>query len=133
MDVESAARAWIEAWTTGWREHDADRIVALYGAEARHLSAPFREAKQGPVGVREYVEWAFAEEDEVEPRFGEPLVAGNRAAVEWWAVITYEGRRQTLAGASVIEFGPDGRVVEQRDYWHMEDGRKEPAAGWGFR
>lgn len=128
----AAARAWVEGWTTGWREHDVDRIVALYAGDAAHYSAPFREPKHGPEGVRDYVEWAFAEEEEVEPRFGEPVVAGDRAAVEWWTVIAYQGREQTLAGISVIRFGEQGRVLEQRDYWHMEDGRKQAMPGWGF-
>jgi hypothetical protein len=30
----------------------------------------------------------------------------------------------------VIRFGADGRVVEHRDYWAMEDGRREPPPGW---
>jgi ketosteroid isomerase-like protein len=122
----------VEAWTTGWVEHDAERIVGLYADHAVFVSAPFRGPKHGPDGVREYVEWAFSEEDTVEARFGEPVVAGDRAAVEYWAVITYRGREQTLAGTALIRFNEDGRVVEQRDYWHMEDGRKYPAPGWGF-
>ena len=130
--MESAARAWVESWTVGWREHDVDRIVALYADSATHYSAPFRDPKHGPDGVREYVEWAFAEEDDVEPRFAEPLISGDRAAVEWWTVITYQGRERTLAGVSLMRFGEDGRVVQQRDYWHIEDGRRQAMPGWGF-
>jgi ketosteroid isomerase-like protein len=128
----AAARAWIDGWMIGWREHEVDRIVALYADEATHYSAPFREPTHGPRGVREYVEWAFAEEDEVEPRFGEPVVADDCAAVEWWTLIRYQGKEQTLAGVSLIRFGQHGRVVEQRDYWHVEDGRKHAVPGWGF-
>ena len=133
MDPESAAKAWVEAWTAGWLEHDADRIVALYADDAVFVSAPFREPLHGPEGVREYVDWAFSEEDAVEAWFGEPVAAGDRAAVEYRAVITYQGREQTLAGTALIRFAADGRVVEQRDYWHMEDGRLDPAPRVGFR
>lgn len=132
VDAESAAKAWVEAWTSGWREHDVERIVSLYANNATHYSAPFREPKHGPEGVREYVEWAFTEEDEVEPRFGEPVVSGNRVAVEYWAVITFQGKEQTLAGTALIRFDQDGKVVEQRDYWHIEESRKDTPVGWGF-
>lgn len=131
MDALAAAHAWIQGWRSGWPAHDADPIAALYADDARFVSAPFREPKIGPDGVREYAEWAFAEEDAVECSFGEPAVSGDRATVEYRAVITYQGKEQTLAGVALLRFDDDGRVREQRDYWAMEDGRREPPEGWG--
>jgi ketosteroid isomerase-like protein len=125
VDAETAAKRWIDAWSTGWTEHDVDRIVALYADDAVFVSAPFREPKHGAHGVREYVEWAFGEEDQAECRFGEPVVGEQRVAVEYWAVITYQGQEQTLSGVALIRFDDDGRVTEQRDHWHMEDGRRD--------
>jgi hypothetical protein len=58
------------------------------------------------------------------------VVGDGCAAVEYWAVILSGGREQTLGGVSVLRFAPDGRVVEQRDYWAMEDGRRDPPPGW---
>ena len=59
-------------------------------------------------------------------RFGEPLVAGDRAAVDWWAVIAAsDGSVETTAGTSLIRFGADGRVVEQRDVWARERRRHD--------
>jgi hypothetical protein len=53
--------------------------------------------------------------------------AGDRAAVEWRAVlVSPDGTEQTL-----LRFGDDSLVVESRDYWHMEPGRREPPPGWG--
>jgi hypothetical protein len=85
----------------------------------------------GPAGFRQYVEWAFADEESAVTWFGEPVVAGERAAVEWWAVSTAGGRDETLAGASLIRFDPDGLVAEQYDYWHAEPGRREPREDLG--
>ena len=68
---------------------------------------------------------AFAEEDAVECWFGEPVVSGDRAAVEYRALLTYQGREQTLAGTTLLRFAADGRVAEHRDYWAMEEGRRE--------
>ena len=65
-------------------------------------------------------------------RFGEPVEEGDRAAVEWWATLVLpDGEEQALAGCSVLRFDEQGLVVEARDYWHLEPGRREPPAGWG--
>lgn len=86
------------------------------------FSHPFRE-RQRP---SEYVAWAFADQASAECRFGEPVVDRARAAVDWWAVVTaQDGTVQTLAGTSLLRFDEDGLVVEQRDAWGLEDGRRD--------
>jgi hypothetical protein len=81
--------------------------------------------------VRGYVEWAFADENSADVWFGEPIVAGDRAAVAWWAVSVTGSGEETLAGVSVVRFDGDGLVLEQNDYWNMEPGRREPPANFG--
>jgi hypothetical protein len=50
--------------------------------------------------------------------FGEPIVDGDRAAVEWSAETTLkDGGTENLAGVSLLRFDEDGLVVEQRDFW----------------
>jgi ketosteroid isomerase-like protein len=127
VDAEAAARRWADEWAQGWREHDSERIAALYADGAVFRSAPFREP-QDPCA---YTEWAFADEDAVECRFAEPILSGDRAIVEYWAVISAEGKEETLAGVALLRFDSHGRVVEQRDYWNMEPGRRDPHADWG--
>jgi len=57
-------------------------------------------------------------------RFGEPVVGDDRAAVDWWAMITSDdGQVETIAGTSLLRFAPDGRVAEQRDAWASAPGR----------
>ena len=81
----------------------------------------------GPAGVREYVSWATEDQAAVECAFGEPIVSGERAAIEWWAVITSrDGSDETVAGTSIIRFDQEGRVVEDCAYWAIEPGRREP-------
>jgi len=114
-----AARAWVEGWSRAWPARDADAIAALYAKDALFYSHPFRAPR--PPG--DYAAWAFADQAEVVFRFGEPLVAGDRAAVDWWALITArDGSVETIAGISLLRFSADGLVVEQRDTWAGEHG-----------
>jgi len=131
VDAEAAARAWVEAWERGWAAKDAEPIAARYAEGARFLSQPFRDWRHGPEGAREYCEHAFAEEGEVEFWFGEPVAGGNRAAVEYWAILVEDGQLVSLAGTAVLRFTPDGLVEEHRDYWAMREGIAERPDGWG--
>ena len=122
MDALAAARRWADVWARAWPAADVDSIAALYDENAVLYSHPFRD-RQRPV---EYVSWAFGEQGSAVCRFGEPVAAGDRAAVDWWAVITdKDGSEQTVAGTSLLRFRDDGLVVEQRDAWADEAGSRE--------
>jgi ketosteroid isomerase-like protein len=127
MQTEAAARAWVATWLRAWPNRDVEAIAAMYADDARYASHPFR----APETARSYVSRAFGEESFVEAWFGEPVVAGERAAVEYWAILEAAGAELTIAGAAVLRFDADGRVVEHRDYWDQIDGRREPPPGWG--
>jgi hypothetical protein len=128
MDTEAAARAWADAWERCWRALDAELLQPVYTPDAVHRSHPFRE----PGNPIEYARWALGEEEgEPEVWVGDPIVAGDRAAIEWWAVVIENGKLISLAGTSIIRFNEDGRAVEQNDYWGEGDGRTPPWKGWG--
>ena len=128
MNADAAARRWIDAWSRSWRELDADLLQPIYRPETVHRSHPFRE----PGNPIDYARWALAEEEgEPEVWMGEPVVAGDRAAIEWWAVVTENGKEVSLAGTSIVRFGADGRAVEQTDYWGHAEGSIRPFKGWG--
>ena len=132
MDVEAAATAWIDGWREAWLAEDPDGVAALYADDAVFVSQPFGEPHAGSAGARKYAESAFGEERALDVRFGEPFVVdGERAVVEYWAVLEADGREVTLAGVALVQFADSGKVVRQRDYWAMEDGRREPPPGWG--
>jgi hypothetical protein len=96
-----------------------ETVAALYSPIYSH---PFRERAT----PREYVLWAFEEQADAECRFGEPVVDGDRATVEWWAAITsIDGSVETIAGMSFLRFDRAARVVEQRDAWAALPGRHE--------
>lgn len=131
MNTADAACRWASTWERGWAEHDVEAIVGLYADGAVFRTSPFREPGFGPAGVREYVEWAFGDEERAETRFAAPVVAGRFATGEWWTVLTAGGKDTTLAGVSLLEFDGNGLVVAQADYWHDEPGRREPHADFG--
>jgi ketosteroid isomerase-like protein len=130
MDVQEAARRWKETWERAWPARDVEAIASLYADQALYRALVFREPDRGVAGVRRYLEENFGVEQEIECWFGEPIAAGDRAAVEWWATWIEEGERLTLAGTTVLRFNPDGQVVDHRDYWNQVERREPPFDGW---
>jgi SnoaL-like domain len=130
MDVEAAARRWAETWTRAWPDHDVEASPSFYAEDAVYRAYPFREPDLGLTGVRRYLRENFGVEDEVECWFGDPVAAGERAAVEWWATWVEKGERLTLAGATLLRFGADGLIVDHRDYWNQVERHEPPYAGW---
>ncbi len=117
VEASDAARRWAETWQRAWRAHDAAAIGALYRDDAHFQSHPFRPAEN----ALEYVERVFADEASAEPFFGEPFVDGDRAAVEWRALVRLkEGSEENLVGVSLLRFDRAGLVSEHRDIWCRE-------------
>jgi hypothetical protein len=131
VDVEAAARRWQQTWQRGWRDRDVEAIASLYADDAVYRALAFPEPDRGIAGVRRYLEENFGVEEEIECWFGEPIAAGNRAAVEWWGTWIENGQRLTLAGTTVLRFDPNGQVVDHRDYWNQVERREPPFEGWG--
>jgi len=114
MDTREAAARWVDQWTRGWSAHDPEPILELYAEGAFYRSHPFRE----PGTPAEYIRPVLAEEESVEFEFGEPIVDGDRAAVEYHARSQLKGGgSEEYTGVSLLRFGEDGLVVEQRDVW----------------
>jgi hypothetical protein len=69
-------------------------------------------------------------EENIECRFGQPIVSGGRAAVEWWASWTEQGQELSYAGVTVLHFDDQGQVVEHRDYYNHIERREPPYPVW---
>jgi ketosteroid isomerase-like protein len=132
METAEAARRWRDTWLRAWPAQDVEALRALYSEQIVLRSHPFRDARVGPDDAAAYASWAFdSEEAPAECRFGEPIVDGDRATCEYWAVVRSDGSEQTIAGVSVLRFDADGLVASERDYWSVEDGRRDPPDDWG--
>ena len=130
MDTEAAARRWADTWRRAWAARDTDAIAALYSDSASYRSLAFREPDLGLAGVRGYLNRNFAVEQEIECWFGEPVVSGDRAAVEWWGSWGEDGTPLTLAGSTFLRFDDEGLVIDHRDYWNEVERKAPPYEGW---
>lgn len=118
---------WVARYGEAWRAGDAEAAAALFTDDCVFRSHPFRELEN----ARDYTLRVFADEEDVEPRFGEPVVEDDRAAVEYWAAMKEDALDLTLAGCLMMRFASDGRCAEMRDYWTTAPERLSPPPGWG--
>ena len=131
MDTRTAAKRWADTWRENWMAKNPAPIAALYAPGARYATAPFRTPHIGREGAMAYVAPVLAEEEKIRAWFGEAIVDGDRAAVQWWASFEENGVEATYAGTSILLFDEDGLVIDEWDSWNRTDGRIEPPTGWG--
>ena len=123
---------WIEGYRRAWEENDRDLLVTLFTESASYRSSPFREPYVGHDGIRAYWQRAAGTQHAVEVRMGKPLVHGNAVAVEWWTtMVDADEGEVTLPGCLLLQFEPDGRCFDLREYWNVQAGRAQPHPGWG--
>jgi hypothetical protein len=133
VDTRDAARRWVDTWRTNWIARRAEPIAALYAADARYTTEPYREPRVGPAGALDYLRPVLAEEEDIRAWFAEPIVDGDRAAISWWAHFIEDGVAATYAGTSNLRFDGNGLVIDEWDSWNHADGRVDPPDGWGQR
>lgn len=130
MDVTSAI-AWVERLRGAWVEGNGETAASLFIADATYRSHPFRTPLQGRTDIARYWSVSTATQSDLRVRFGDPLVDGDRVAVEWWANVTEDGRLQTDCGALILRFDDD-LCSELREYWNLTDSALQPPPGWGL-
>ena len=97
MDAETAARRWADTWSCAWPQRDAEAIAALYADTAVYRSPAFRQPYSGPGGVGAMTARTTVEEN-IARWFGEPIVEGDRAAVNGGAAGESRGRNSPSPG-----------------------------------
>jgi len=123
---------WIEAYGRAWQTGDDELMTSLFTEEAKYRSAPFREPFRGHDEIRAYARRNAGTQRDKHVRMGRPFIDGSRVAVEWWTTIDDPDDGEiTLPGCLLLQFAPDGRCFDLREYWNVEDGRLPPHEGWG--
>jgi hypothetical protein len=123
--------AWLDGYRRAWERADTQAVLGLFTADATYRSHPLRPAHTGHDGVAAYWGRATADQQDVRVRFGDPIVDGDRVAVEWWAVMGAGGDPTTLAGCLILTFAAGGRCRELRECWHLAEEILDPPADWG--
>ena len=78
-------REWIERYGQAWRAKDAVAVTNLFTDDAIYRSTPTGAAHIGSTAIAAYWRRATVSQNQLELRFGTPVVADQRIAVEWWA------------------------------------------------
>jgi hypothetical protein len=130
---------WVDAYGQAWRDKDADAVAMLFTPDATYQVNPTGTPHRGRDAIRAYWLRATVTQQELDLRFGQPIVAGCRAAVEWWAVMrdaSWGPQRHddvvTLPGCLILRFAPGGLCAALREYWNADFGTmSHPTPGWG--
>jgi SnoaL-like domain len=124
--------AWLDGYRRAWEQADTPAVLGLFTADASYRSHPLRPAHTGHDGVAACWDRATADQQEVRVRFGDPVVDGDRVAVEWWTTMRVADDPTTLAGCLLLAFAADGRCRALRECWH-EAGEVvlDPPRDWG--
>lgn len=126
----TAVRRWADTWSRAWPQRDVEAIAALYADGAVYRSPAFRPPDLGLAGVRRYLNENLPAEENIECWFGQPIVSGDRAAIEWWGSWSEQNQELSFAGVTVLRFDDRGKVVEHRDYDNHVERRQPPYANW---
>jgi hypothetical protein len=127
----AAVGAWLERFRLAWEHGDAgDWVEDAFTEDARFHHHPLRPPQHGHAEIRQHLRRAGAILGDAEIHMGEPIVAGDRAAAEWWAQTTDGTHEVTMTGTLVLRFAPDGRCEELRRYGDMQPGRYVPFPVW---
>ena len=127
----AAVARWLEGYRRAWVERDPDAAAALFTRDAVYQEQAFQPAYVGRAAIRDYWTTVTATQSDIELRYGRPVVAGRKAAVEWWANLRNGGADVTLAGEFMLTFARRGRCRSLREYWFFAEGRQSPPSGWG--
>lgn len=124
-------QTWLEGYRQAWENRDPEAAAALFTADAPYREQPYQDPFPGAEGVRRYWTEVTAAQSEVRFRYGTPLIAGDRAVVEWWVTMVNGGADVTLAGVFLLRFDESGRCSDFSEYWHFGEGQIEPYPNWG--
>jgi hypothetical protein len=123
---------WLERYLRAWVERDAEAASRLFTEDASYREQPFQAPFVGRAAIRDYWARVTSSQTSVELRYGQPVVQGNRLAVEWWANLQTNDGPLTLAGEFLLSFAENGDCHDLREYWLLTHGRVEPPPGWGL-
>ncbi len=125
------ASEWVAAYGKAWNERDADLAASIFAEQSAYYDHLLQPPHVGREGVAEYWRTVTASQSEVNCLMGEPIVMGNRFAVEFWTRMKADGADATVAGCMLMRLDGEGLCEELREYWFFEMGTHVPPEIWG--
>ena len=122
---------WLGGYAAAWVDADPAAAAALFTPDATYRSHPFERAHTGSEGIAKYWRDVTATQENVEVRWGDPVVEGDVAGVEWWTTLRNEAADVTLAGILLLHFDGDSLCPALRECWHVEPGAARAAIWLG--
>jgi uncharacterized protein (TIGR02246 family) len=132
----AGVRAWMDKLEVAWRAGDPAAIARLFTPDAWYRQGPLNPPRLGRDAIREHWTATLKRQCDQDIWLAEPVVAGDRAAFEWWCVLhdPATGAARTAAGCVTLWFAADGLCRGLHEYWHSEpQGARSPHWSWPHR
>lgn len=127
---ERTAQVWVGLLGRAWSDRNPEAVGDLFAEHAVYRSDPFRSPLVGRTAIVEYWAKTTRSQSGIAVNFGDPLVHGNRVAVEWWSILNEDGHGTTEAGGLFLTF-ENGLCTELREYWNLTAQAVTVPEGWG--
>jgi ketosteroid isomerase-like protein len=123
--------AWLDGYGRAWEQADPPAVLGLFTPDATYRAHPLGRAYTGHDAIADYWTRATAGQRDIQVRFGDPIVDGDRVAAEFWSTMRGDGGPVTVAGCLLLALAPDGRCRSLRECWHETGALLAPAPDWG--
>jgi hypothetical protein len=131
VDIER----WLQGYRRIWVDRDESRelLEQLFSEDATIRPRVIRSLEPPYTGlsvIETYIRQVLPQVEIQLMEYAEPIVDGDRSAVETWLYGSIFGKVVTEAMCTVLRFTSDGRCTDLRDYAHAADGIEPPYPGW---
>ena len=112
---------WLRRYFEAWVSNDPSDVAPLFAEDALYWVGPFREPWVGREQI--VARWTVGTQEDVRTAFDVVAVEGD-TGVAHWNVSSRTGDdrgRKEWDGVLVIEFGPNGRCREHREWFSQRD------------
>ncbi|WP_052423403.1 nuclear transport factor 2 family protein [Nonomuraea candida] len=124
---------WVERYLRAWKDKDDVAVGKLFTRDAVYQEVPGDDSRTfvGREAIRKYWRGITKGQSQVTTRYGEPVIQGDRAAVELWITLKGGGKWMTIIETNVMTFDRHGQVSRNAEYWTLRQGKFAPPRGWG--
>jgi uncharacterized protein (TIGR02246 family) len=124
--------AFLERYRQTWEAWDVEGFTELFSDQAVYVDHPTDAIAIGKDAVADFLRSEGLQQGQVSVELGNPIIDGNRVAVEYWVTRTNGNVKATLTGCLLAQLDADGRCARIHEYWFDIPGQPDRFAGWGL-